>query len=598
MSGRAAALTLLHERAASIPERIRMLGDGAPPALHPDGFRAVRTTGVGSSGAHARALAEWLSVLGVDAGFVPPGAFPAEHDAPHEGDLLVGFSQGLSPNARLALGRPAAWRQVLVVTSTLPSSDDARGRFARELEDAGLSLLDSGAPDEYGTLVRLVGPATTFWTAWQIARAFGAEVGPSASEVAQATEQAAKRARDLATPLAAELGRLPVVFVASGVSGQAADNVRLKWTEALLRDVAPVGDLLDFAHGPFQSLFEREAIVISLSRDDDPTACERLAELEQMLVPERHHHLALKANLNHPLTLIEFEAATNELVLAALDNLEADPADWPGRGHDAALYELGTGTHVHPAQSTGRRLEAATWPEIKAALDEGQRTAILPLGSTEQHGPGLPFATDSWIADAVGQRLAATLPDAVRIPVLTLGAASEHLAFPGTLSLQPGTLTAVLADIAASLAEHGFERILCFSAHGGNLGSLRAADEQLRRAAAPAQWSAFTDHTRLNEALFGVSKQAGIDAAEAGQHAGELEASILDAIRPGALRRQALEAGRVDAEASGQDLFYPSLRDNARNGVVGDPRAPSRERGERYLAVWVEVLLGAFAEAR
>ncbi len=598
MSQPAAALTLLGERAASIPDRIRLLGDGGSIDLHPDGFRAVRTTGVGSSGAHARALAEWLSGLGTDARFVPPGAFPDEHERSHRGDLLVGFSQGLSPNARLALGQPDAWRQVIVVTSTRPSDRDGRGRFAAQLERAGVTLLDSGAPDEYGTLVRLVGPATTFFAAWCIARAFGAEPGPGAADVAAAVERASAHARQLAQPLSAELGHLPLLFVGAGHGHEAADNLRLKWTEALLRDVAPVSDVLDFAHGPFQAFHGREAIIVSLSAADDARARERLARLDRLLVPERHHHIALEATLAHPLSVIEFEAAANELVLAALASTGTDPADWPGRGSDAPLYEIGSDIVVSPLAPTGRSLEPATWPEIEAALASGKRTALLPLGSTEQHGPALPFATDSWIAEALAERLAHALPDAIRLPALTLGAASEHLAFPGTLSLAPETLIAILADVAGSLAHHGFEKIFCFSAHGGNLGALRQAEARLAEAAAPARWFAYTDHKRLNAALFALSEAGGVAADAAGQHAGELEASILDAIRPGANRRQRLEGGLIASEFAGKELFYPSLREHAVNGVVGDPRSASRERGERYLALWSELLLSAFAEAQ
>ena len=323
-----------------------------------------------------------------------------------------------------------------------------------------------------------------------------------------------------------------------------------------------------------------------------------MARLDSLLVPERHARIALEAELAHPLAVVELEAGANELLLAALGASAIDPTNWPGRGADAGLYQLGSDADVRPAIETGRELVSASWPEIEAGLADEHRVAIVPLGSTEQHGPHLPFATDTWIADELGARLARTLPDAVLLPTLPLGAASEHLAFPGTLSLRPETLIELLRDVARSLCQHGFREIFCFSAHGGNLAALRSAEEQLREAAAPARWIAFTDHASLNAALFEVSKEDGLHPNEAGQHAGELETSILDAIRPGAVRRDRLARGLVELPSGGDSLFYPSLRDHAESGVVGDPRAASRERAERYLSVWTGELARALEAAR
>ena len=89
-------------------------------------------------------------------------------------------------------------------------------------------------------------------------------------------------------------------------------------------------------------------------------------------------------------------------------------------------------------------------------LAAGPRTAVIPLGSTEQHGPHLPFATDTWIADALAERLCARLEEAIQCPTVALGCSREHLAFPGTLDLGARTLGAVLVDLVTSLRRHGF----------------------------------------------------------------------------------------------------------------------------------------------
>lgn len=590
-------LALLRERAAAIPERIRSMGSGPTEGLDPAGFARVTTTGVGSSGAHARALASWLAALGVDARSCAPSAFPAEHDGAHHDDLLVVFSQGLSPNVRWAAGGISSWRQVAIVTSAQPSEVDERGRFAATLEAAGALLIDSGAENEFGTLVRLTGPATAFWAAHSIAQAFGAEPGPGAAAVATTLEHAHDRAEANARPLGKLLGTRSAVWLAAGANLDATDNLRLKWAEGLYRTVPPVTDLLDFAHGPFQAIYDEEAIILLLSRRDSPHR-EAEKRLGSLLVPERHELVRLEASLEGAAAILEYEVIANAFLLAALEHSGIDPAQWPGKDGDDALYSFGTEVAVSSAPRLGLTLDRAAWPEIDAALPAGHRTAILPLGSTEQHGPHLPFATDTWIADALGARLGRRFEDVVVLPAVSLGAASEHMAFAGTLSLSEGTLVSVLRDVAASLARHGFDEIFCFSAHGGNLGALRRATEELAEAAAPARWHAFTDHGRVGEAIERVAGTNGISMQEAGQHAGELETSILSALRPGTVRLHALAEGLVVPETSSGDLFYPDLRRHAPNGVVGDPRAAQRTRAEAYLTAWADVLAAALETGR
>ena len=85
---------------------------------------------------------------------------------------------------------------------------------------------------------------------------------------------------------------------------------------------------------------------------------------------------------------------------------------------------------------------------------------------------------------------------------------------------------------------------------------------------------------------------------DAGQHAGELETSILAAVRPGSVRTGALAPGLVEPGVGSGELFYPSLRRHARDGVVGDPRPARRGRAEAYLAAWTEVLFAALEAGR
>ena len=616
----------LRRRVEALPDLFVTPAVVPPPAVGLDAVRRVVTTGVGSSAAHARLLAHVLRThLGCDARFRPLGAFL---DAPPAGacdDLLVVVSQGLAPNARVALADLAAWRHVVLVTATRGETARAAGRAdaAAELErlaDVGVEVraFPAGA-EEYGTLMRVTGPMAGHLAMLRYAAALAAAAGrsdalprPDGARLADAVRAAHARADALA-PLAAD-GRLAgnLAFVASGDYVALAGNLQLKVLEGMLLPLPPVFELLDLAHGPYQQAFPAAATFLALTRPDAPREAELLERFASMLVPERHALVRLPATLPLPFAVFEHEAMMNELVLAAIAARRIDQSRWPGQGRDRPLYVVGSAaaqaTFVPGAPASGPaaagevgrepRLASCTWPELATWLAAGPRTAIVPLGATEQHGPHLPFATDTWIADALAARLAARLPEAVALPALSLGCSREHAAFPGTLDLGVDTLAAVLRDVLASLARHGFAAAFVFSAHGGNDAALAAMLPALAAAAAPMRVHAFTDLARLTAALQRTAATLGVDPAAAGHHAGELETSILAALAPAHVRGGALAPGRLVADADAQALFYPSLRAQAPTGVVGDPRGASATRAAAYLAAWVDVLEADYRRAK
>ena len=128
------------------------------------------------------------------------------------------------------------------------------------------------------------------------------------------------------------------------------------------------------------------------------------------------------------------------------------------------------------------RLQLRTWPEVEAYL-ERCRGVIVPLGSTEQHGPTGAIGTDALTAEAVALEVGRRTGVLVT-PPQSFGMAEHHLGFPGTVSLQPSTLLAVIHDVVLSLAGHGFERIFVINGHGGNIATTRAAFAQAYGSAA------------------------------------------------------------------------------------------------------------------
>jgi creatinine amidohydrolase len=109
---------------------------------------------------------------------------------------------------------------------------------------------------------------------------------------------------------------------------------------------------------------------------------------------------------------------------------------------------------------------------------------------------------------------------------------------------------------------------------------------------------AFTDLAGVSAALLRVAASLGVAPAAAGHHAGEIETSILLALRPDAVRAARLEPGHTEPVDDPQTLFYPSLRTRAPNGVVGDPRGGAAARADAYLDAWADLLVDAYRRAK
>ena len=127
------------------------------------------------------------------------------------------------------------------------------------------------------------------------------------------------------------------------------------------------------------------------------------------------------------------------------------------------------------------RLDLSTWEEVDKYLSNC-KGIIIPIGSTEQHGPTGAIGTDAFTAEAVAMEVSRRTKVIVT-PVLSFGMAEHHLGFPGTISLQPSTLLAVIHDLVISLAGHGFEKIFVVNGHGGNIATTKSAFAQAYKTA-------------------------------------------------------------------------------------------------------------------
>ena len=211
----------------------------------------------------------------------------------------------------------------------------------------------------------------------------------------------------------------------------------------------------------------------------------------------------------------------------------------------------------------------------------GAGVALVPVGSTEQHGPHLPLGTDTAVAVAVAEELAARLAGSVAggawvAPAMAYGSSGEHQSFPGTVSIGTDVLRMVLVELVRSIRTW-CGRVVLVNGHGGNLDAVRGAVEQLRYEGHRVDWVP-------------CAVPAATPGADA--HAGRTETSLLLHLHPEAVRVNRAEAGCTTPV---RDLL-PALRSGgvaavSPNGVLGDPTGACPAEGFRLLEAMVEAAL-------
>ncbi len=239
------------------------------------------------------------------------------------------------------------------------------------------------------------------------------------------------------------------------------------------------------------------------------------------------------------------------------------------------------------------RMEEMNWPDVRAAIDAGFTTAVVAVGSTEQHGPHLPTMTDTRIGDAVAHGVALKLGNALLARTIPIGVSAHHLAFGATVSLQAETLKLIIRDYVDSLVQDGFRRIIFLPSHGGNFAPLAEAMEDARKAHSGVEVTGYTDLLGLTGCLTRLSEEFGISEGESGAHAGENETSLMLALEPGLVARDRFAPGYVGP--LGDDIvrtvFEKGMPALTSNGVLGDPRRATAAQGEAYLKQMIEFLV-------
>ncbi|MEV7009324.1 creatininase family protein [Streptosporangium sp. NPDC051022] len=237
-------------------------------------------------------------------------------------------------------------------------------------------------------------------------------------------------------------------------------------------------------------------------------------------------------------------------------------------------------------------IQELTWQEVETYLAH-DKVALVPIGSTEQHGPAGVLGVDSYVAITLAEDTA-TRTGVLCTPPIWFGDSSHHSGFPGTISIRTETLVALVRDVCRSLARHGFTRIVLINGHkGSNLPALVTAVRSLHEEELPQVMFAVADPLHLARSAAPTIKETNE------HHCGELELSHVHHRFPGMVRMDRLTGAGVDFGAVfggfvGDDLFGPApdgveimwtgaeQRAFAPTGSFSSSLGVTEEKGEAY----------------
>ncbi|WP_226013256.1 creatininase family protein [Halomicrobium salinisoli] len=220
-----------------------------------------------------------------------------------------------------------------------------------------------------------------------------------------------------------------------------------------------------------------------------------------------------------------------------------------------------------------------TWTDLGDYFED-ESLAIVPIGSTEQHGPHLPLGTDALIAEAFA-REAAERTGYLCTPTIDVGVSAHHRQFHGTMWVDAPVFRDYVESLTRNLADHGIDRVVYVNAHGGNVQHLREVGRRLRNDEAlyAIEWMWNDSISDLVDDLFDRT----------GPHGGPKETALVQHLADELVRDDRLSAARDggvvdvttnDTIVDGARTYYDAI-DNTPNGVVGDQTDATAAKGER-----------------
>ena len=209
----------------------------------------------------------------------------------------------------------------------------------------------------------------------------------------------------------------------------------------------------------------------------------------------------------------------------------------------------------------------------------GCKTAVLPIGSTEQHGPHLPLATDVIIAGSISSEIAKAL-NAFLLPTIPISTCREHMGKKGSVWMNPDTFYYMVKDIVLSLKEQGFERVIVVIGHGGIfmagpvIRELNATNPDIK--VIKIDFLTFLNDSDMTEIL----------ECRNNLHACEYETSLMLYIKPELVRKELIED--CAPEVPRDFLNYAPIFKFSKNGVWGKPSLATAEKGGKIFRLLVD----------
>jgi len=239
--------------------------------------------------------------------------------------------------------------------------------------------------------------------------------------------------------------------------------------------------------------------------------------------------------------------------------------------------------------------EKIRWGEMNRwELDQRSEmidTAILPIGSLEQHGPHLPLDTDSYDAEYIVNKAVEKLgpPKPPILPTIPYGISDHHMSFPGTITLRPDTLEDIIVDIGRSIIQHGFFKLYIYNGHGGNEPSIRTAAQKLKKE---------TGMLVVTDSFESFSPEAQeLVESDNDVHAGEFETSLVLASREDMVDERMIPEKEYDFPDPKMEFDHEPVfnytwntHDLTKTGVIGDATKASKEKGEKLWKAGIDRL--------